>query len=172
MPIRLRNWLIVAVLNTGSAAAAEVYGWIEPVALPGAGITLMAKLDTGADTSSLDATAIRRVRRGDKRLVKFQVRHPETNEPIDLEREYVRSSRIVRHSGLHQVRHVVKLEICLGSIRRNVEVNLIDRSNFSYPFLLGRNALAEIALVDPSVTETSRPRCDEAGGGGTRNAGS
>ncbi len=169
----LLRWLVIGLVAAAvPAPAANVYGWIEPVALPGAGITLMAKLDTGADTSSLDATAIRRVRRGERRLVKFQVRHPDTNEPIDLERDYVRSSRIIRHSGLHQVRHVVELEICLGSTRRTVEVNLIDRSNFSYPFLLGRNALADVALVDPSITNTSEPRCDDAGGAGIRKAGS
>ncbi len=145
----------------GHAHAQEIYGWIEPVGLPGAGLRLMAKLDTGADTSSLDASAIRRVRRGDKRLVKFRVRDPQTEEMIDLEREYVRSARIVRHSGNHQIRHVVNIEICLGETRRVVEVNLIDRSNFAYPFLLGRAALAGIALVDPSVTETSEPDCEE-----------
>lgn len=153
--------LVGGVLLFGQAFAQEVFGYIEPVALPGAGFSIMAKLDTGADTSSLDATEIRRVRRGDKRLVRFTLQHPETGEEMTLYRDYVRTARIRRHFGDYHVRYVVNMSVCLGDTERTVEINLVDRSNFSYPMLLGRNALAGIALVDPSQTETSEPSCSE-----------
>ena len=153
--------LIVFLGFSYSAAAVGIFGWSEPVELPGAGIRLEAKLDTGADTSSLDATDIRLFRRGENRIVKFKVRDPETGEELRLERNFVRSSRIRRHFGDYQLRRVVELEICLGTNRRKIEVNLIDRSNFSYPMLLGRNALAGIALVDPAISDTSTPNCPE-----------
>lgn len=154
--------LCAAVVGiSGAANAQEVFGYIEPVALPGAGISVLAKLDTGADTSSLDATDIRRVRRGERRLVKFLIRDPESGEETTLERDYVRTTRIRRHYGEIQRRHVVMMAVCLGRVSRTVEINLVDRSNFSYPMLLGRNALAGVALVDPAMTETSQPQCDD-----------
>jgi len=160
------RWIAGGMVMLGLASAAEaqeIFGWIEPVALPGANLTLMAKLDTGADTSSLDATNIKRIRKGGRSLVRFDLRHPESDESLTLERPYVRSSRIRRHSGDYQRRHVVHMKICLGSTLETIEINLIDRSNFNYPLLLGRNALAEVALVDSSITETSEPSCaDEA----------
>lgn len=155
----LLAWIMAASSTPG--AAQEVFGYIEPVALTGAGVSVLAKLDTGADTSSIDATDIRRVRRGDRRLVKFTLRDPETGEETQLERDYVRTTRIRRHYGEYQRRHVVEMEICLGRVSRTVEINLVDRSNFTYPMLLGRNALEGIALVDPAVTETSAPICDD-----------
>jgi hypothetical protein len=36
---------------------------------------------------------------------------------------------------------VVDLELCLGDVKRTVEVNLVDRSNFNYPLLVGAKAL-------------------------------
>jgi hypothetical protein len=158
----LKLILPMGLLVASIASGQEIFGWIEPVGLPGAGVEMMAKLDTGADTSSLDATNIRRVKRGGRSLVKFELRHPETGETFSVERPYVRSTRIRRHSGKYQTRHVVHMKICLGNSLETVEINLIDRSNFNYPMLLGRNALAGIALVDSSITETSHPRCDTA----------
>lgn len=148
-------------LGSGAAPAVEIFGWSEPVALPGVGLALEAKLDTGADTSSLDAVAIRVLRRNGRRVVRFRVRDPASGDTIDLERDFVRSSRIRQHFGDFQRRRVVEMEICLGGIRQSIEVNLVDRSNFSHPLLLGRNALAGVALVDSSLTDTSTPDCPE-----------
>ena len=44
-------------------AQARVLGWTEPVLLPEIGVALVAKLDTGADHSSVDARKIRLFRR-------------------------------------------------------------------------------------------------------------
>ena len=81
----------------------QVFGWIEKVMIvPGRRWKVEAKLDTGADTSSLDARNIRRVRVGDKAYVRFSVFDPLTGESVSLRRPYVRSVRIRRHDGQHQ----------------------------------------------------------------------
>ena len=36
---------------------------------------------------------------------------------------------------------MVDLELCLGNVKRTVEVNLTDRSSFNYPLLIGDAAV-------------------------------
>ncbi|MEM7280867.1 MAG: ATP-dependent zinc protease [Pseudomonadota bacterium] len=140
--------------------APRSYGYIERITLGSeTPLQFKAKLDTGADTSSLDAKNIKRIRRGDKRLVRFTVVNPDSGESITIERPFVRRVRIKRHSGNHQTRNVVRMEICIGSERRSVEMSLIDRGLFEYPVLLGRSALDGIALVDSGKTLTATPTC-------------
>ena len=135
-------------------------GWIEPVMLdPRLGLQIEAKLDTGADTSSLDAHNIRRVRVGEKRYVRFAVRHPETGELVELRKPYIRRVRIKRHFGNYQRRYVVRMQVCVGERTRSIEVNLVDRNEFEYPMLLGRSALQGWSTVDPDQTHTTEPGC-------------
>lgn len=138
----------------------EIFGWVEWVKLMDGELRIKAKLDTGAATSSLDASNIERFRKDGRRWVRFTVTDPETNDLLELEKRLVRNVRIVRHDGQHQRRPVIKMPICFGSERREVEVNLIDRSNFIYPMLLGRSALKEYALIDSGSTFQNSPRCE------------
>lgn len=138
----------------------EIFGWVEWVKLMDGELRLKAKLDTGAATSSLDATNIERFRKDGKRWIRFTVTDPETGDLLELEKRLVRNVRIVRHSGAHQRRPVIKMPICFGTQRREVEVNLIDRSNFIYPMLLGRSALEDYALIDSGSTFQNSPRCN------------
>ena len=138
------------------------FGWIEKVILsPELRWKLDAKLDTGADTSSLDASGMRRVRYKGKSYVRFSVRDPESGDMVSLRRPYVRTVRIRRHNGEHQRRRVVLMTVCLGSEQRTIEVTLTGREVFDYPMLLGRSALAGLAVVDPMQTYTTAPECKQ-----------
>ncbi len=153
---------VLALAATANAAAErDIFGWVEPVVLVEAGYELEAKLDTGAETSSLDAVDIRRFRRKGKSWVRFTVEDHDRGAETRLERPLLRRVRIKRHDGKSQLRSVVSLTVCLGDHRRKVEFSLIDRSEFVYPVLLGRSALAGIAVVDPDQTNLSDPACDE-----------
>jgi hypothetical protein len=144
----------------------EVFGWVERVELLDGKLSMKAKLDSGAANSSLDATGIERFRRDGECWIRFTVTDPETEGRVTLEKPLVRNVRIVRHSGEHQRRPVVKMPICIGDQRREVEVNLIDRSNFIYPLLLGRSALEGYALIDSGQTFLFPPQCLSADEGG------
>jgi len=138
----------------------HTYGWIERVILsPELNWKLDAKLDTGADTSSLDAHNIRRVKYKGQSYVRFSIKNPESGEMVSLRRPYVRTVRIRRHSGNHQRRRVVLMTVCLGAVERTIEVTLTDREFFDYPMLLGRSALSGIAVVNPLTTYTAEPGC-------------
>ena len=154
--------LLAAILAAPAGGAeVEIFGWAEPVILEEAGYRLDAKLDTGADTSSLDAIDIKRFRRKGVSWVRFTVEDHDEGDTVRLERPLLRRVRIKRHDGDSQRRSVISLTVCLGDHRREVEFSLIDRSQFDYPVLLGRSALAGIAVVDPDVVDLSEPDCGD-----------
>ena len=59
------------------------------------------------------------------------------------------------------MRPVVAIKICLGSTVKEVEVNLVDRSGFGYPILIGRSFLAGDFLVDASREGIAPLNCGE-----------
>ncbi len=137
----------------------KILGWLESAVLIDPGIEIEAKLDTGAETSSLDARIIKKFKKGGKRWVRFAVTDRVSGEEFVLVRRRVRTIGVIQHDGTTQVRPVVKLEICVGGEVLKTEVSLIDRTEFNYPLLLGRSALASFALVDPNNTHLGDPGC-------------
>ena len=135
------------------------FGWIEPILILNDQIELQAKLDSGAQTSSLDASNIQYFDWNGKPWVRFTIVDPVLDLPFTLERPRVREAFIKRHNTKTQRRPVVLMEICIGTHIREVEVNLVDRSRFLYRMLLGRSALDKIAVIDPSMTLLSQPNC-------------
>lgn len=160
LPFTITVMLLVPGL--ASSQDKQVYGYLEQVMISKAGLTLQAKLDTGADTSSLHAENIKRFRRAGERFVRFQVRDEE-GELVTLERHLARIARIRRHDGDYQRRPVVEMQVCIGAVRRRVEINLIDRSHLDFPFLLGRSAMEGAVVVDPERTFTAQPSCEQKG---------
>lgn len=156
----LRHLLLAACAGASGLSAAQptVVGWIEPVTLGSEGLVVPAKLDTGADTSSLDASDITWFRRPDGDWVAFDVVGKD-NRKVRLERKVERVARVKKASGGVQERPVVLLGVCLGNTYQVTEVNLTDRTGFKLPFLVGRSFLAERFAVDSSRTDTLEPAC-------------
>ncbi|MCV6604577.1 MAG: ATP-dependent zinc protease, partial [Porticoccaceae bacterium] len=127
-----------------------VIGSVERVMLNPPGLKLRARIDTGAETTSLHADPIIRFERDGKRWVRFTIQQSPESEPVVLERPVVRRVRIKRHDADSQRRYVVKLWLKLGEIKEKVEVTLTDRSEFEFPLLVGRNWLTDTAVVDVS----------------------
>jgi hypothetical protein len=140
----------------------QILGWVENARLSDPGMDLKAKLDTGAETSSLDARILKKFRKSGKRWVRFAVTDRDSGEEFVIVRERVRTIGVVQHDGSRQTRPVVTLEICIAGRLLNTEVSLIDRSEFNYPLLLGRSALDSFALVDAGNTFLSQPDCEAA----------
>lgn len=140
--------------------AKSIFGHVERVIISDKGFSLKARLDTGAETTSLDAHNIRRIRRGESRYVRFDVIDPESGEFVTLERPLVRNVRIRQHTGPAMRRPVVKMWLCIGPLVHEVEVNLTPRTEFLYPLLIGRSAMRGTIVVDPELTFTHRPTCD------------
>ncbi|MCB0358576.1 MAG: ATP-dependent zinc protease [Bdellovibrionales bacterium] len=134
-------------------------GWIEKAKIFPPGMVLNAKLDTGADHCSLNARDIERFERGGEEWVRFRVRNRQ-DEEVEMELRLTRTARIKRKGRKPQTRPVVRLLVCVKDKYREVDVNLVDRSNFAYPMLIGRSFLAGTATVDVSKSYTAEPQCD------------
>lgn len=137
----------------------EILGWVENARLTDPAIALKAKLDTGAETSSLDAEVIKKFRQDGRRWVRFRVSDRDTGEEFIIVRERVRTIGVVQHDGSRQTRPVVEMELCIAGRLMRTEVSLIDRREFIYPLLLGRSTLESFALIDPGSTFLSEPVC-------------
>jgi hypothetical protein len=157
-PLRCLLFVACAWSTALSAAQPTVVGWIEPVKLGNEGLVIPAKLDTGADTSSLHASDITWTRRIDGDWVAFDVVGTDSRK-VRLERKVERVSRVKKAAGGVQVRPVVLLGVCLGDSYQVTEVNLTDRSGLKLPFLVGRSFLADRFAVDSSRTDTIEPAC-------------
>ncbi|HXZ91778.1 MAG TPA: RimK/LysX family protein [Burkholderiales bacterium] len=139
------------------AAGAKVIGWVEPVQVEDK-LVVNAKIDTGADIPSLDAQDLKITRRGRKEWVSFWTKGRD-KQRVDIEREIFRYVDIERAGGQNEKRPAVILNLCLGDVRREVVVNLVDRSQLEYPMIIGRSFLQNKFIVDPTHTFTTLPSC-------------
>jgi hypothetical protein len=144
------------------AAQPATVGWIERARLGPEGVVVAAKLDTGADFSSLHATDVRWHLRDDGDWVEFEVLG-ENGQRVRFERKVVRIARVRRASGGAERRPTILLGVCVGRVYRVTEVNLTDRSRFEYEFLVGRSFLAGHFVVDSARMNTVEPACERSG---------
>lgn len=159
---------LFAVSGVGIAAPA-LYGVHEHVELSSLGLHLPAKLDTGAETASLSATAIELFKRDGQRWVRFRLTDNIDEHGHLIEKPLARMGYIKRRAGdrgpddaqLYTSRPVIEMDVCVGSTRRTIEMNLTDRSGFDYPVLIGATALREMkAAVDPGQRfSAGQPSC-------------
>lgn len=133
-----------------------VLGWLETIVLKPWDLVLRAKLDTGANTSSIDAEDIAYFEKEGESWVRFAIiknkRNDKPDHRIEIERPVVRTVLIREHFWESQRRPVVTLPFCLNGTLFEAQFNLVNRSNFKYPVLLGRRFLQNVALVDPDAT--------------------
>lgn len=151
---------VTAPVLAADADAKPVVGWIEDVFIHPGDLLIRAKLDTGADISSLHAVDIEEFNKKGERWVRF-ILTDEGGKKIPMERKVVRDASITRHRG-QEKRVVVLLGICLGKLYKTVEVNLVDRSQLKYSMLVGRNFTRETVLIDPARELTTSPHCEDA----------
>jgi len=150
--------LALAAPGEARAQAPKIVGWIEPVTLSGGQLTLEAKLDTGADVSSLDARDLRLFERDGRQWVSFAV-PDRKGRRLRIERPVERMMEIKKASGGAQDRPVVMLKVCLDGVERLTTVNLVDRSKLSTPMLIGRSFLEGHFAVDSARTHSTEPSC-------------
>jgi hypothetical protein len=169
----LSPFAVMADLSSGKM----IYGLHEKVHIKELGITVPAKLDTGADSASLSARYIRTFERDGVEMVEFDLAIDRddredwgitTEQWDDVELPLSGHVRIKRRAESvspgerdYSRRPVVTLTVCMGKRQEQIEVNLTDRSEFRYPLLIGSEALQGLgALVDPSLSmAVGQPGC-------------
>lgn len=137
------------------AADKEIVGAVEEVVLLPWNIKLLARIDTGAAISSLDARSLT----VSNNMAVFKL--PNDGAEVELKLPVVGQRRI-RHADGAEFRPLVQLEMCIGPHRISTKVNLNDRSKMEYPLLIGRNILARRFLVDVNRNRVLTPNCRQA----------
>ncbi|WP_417686904.1 ATP-dependent zinc protease [Pseudidiomarina gelatinasegens] len=127
-----------------------VVGEVEKLFLVGPGYVYDARIDSGAETSSLDARNITRFERDGQNWVRFDIPKPGTDgELTTLEREISRRVRIIQSNVDEPERRVVvEMQFSIGDHQQQAEFTLTDRSHLTHSVLIGRNVLRDVMLID------------------------
>ena len=136
-----------------TTADSTIAGWREWVGLPGCDVAwVKAKLDTGARSSAIHAFDVEELERDGEPWVRFSI-HPwqRSSEDAATVECRVHDRRTVRSSSGHEAeRYVVQLEVRLMGRAVTAEVTLTSRDEMGFRMLIGREALRQGFLVDPS----------------------
>jgi len=114
---------------------------------------LNVRIDTGAQTSSLHVDNITVFRKNSDKWVSFDI-HPDIHDVDRIVRREakVKGTRIVKSSNASsEKRYVIDTLFELNDRRWRIDLTLTDRSGMSYLMLLGRQAMEDRIIVDPSV---------------------
>ena len=128
-------------------------GWREWILLPSLELPLIkAKIDTGARTSCLHAFTIKEFTLDDKKWIRFGIHPHQDNTETEVFCEAkVIDERIISDSGGHkEKRYVISTEILLKNQRWTIEITLTNRDNMRFRMLLGRTAMEQKIIVNPS----------------------
>lgn len=130
-----------------------IVGSEEWCGLPDLGIpAIKARVDSGAKTSSLHAFNIRGFTRDQCEWVAFELHPLQHNRRTVVKCEApVVDKRLVKNTGgLAEKRYVIRTTLHLGGHSWDIEVTLSNRDTMGYRMLLGRQAMTDRILVDPS----------------------
>ncbi len=130
-----------------------VIGGVEPIYFLPVSAPFSARIDTGAETSSIDVSEMRFFERDGEKWVAFELNHDGTQEHHRFEKKIVRKVNIRRIDEDEQ-RVAVMMTIKIGSEVITTEFTLANRTKFTYQALIGRNVLNGRFMVDPSIENT------------------
>lgn len=127
-----------------------VVGEVEKAFLVGPNFVYDARIDSGAETSSMDARNVRRFERDGQEWVRFDIPVPGKDDTFEtLERKVVRNVRIIQaNEEDYERRAVVELQFRIGDHEQKAEFTLSDRAHLTYALLIGRNILRDVMLID------------------------
>jgi hypothetical protein len=139
----------------GALGGKEIIGAIEWLYMDPPGRHFRARVDSGAETSSLSASSVVEFERDGDDWVRFVFQHESADESVEFELPVKRTVLIRQASSDSPARRfVVELDIRLGDQLQTTEFTLTDRSNMTYPILLGRAFLMDLYVVDVSRSYT------------------
>lgn len=158
--------MLPAALQAGAPCAdKKIIGQECWVHVEGLELDYLARVDTGATTTSLHATDY---------LIRGEAEDPLENvgktinfltvsgrgETKRVTAEIVRVQSVASAQGREQ-RYMVRLTLAAEGVSKSVLVNLRDRSAMKHKLLVGRDWLADDFLVDVSREETPSEESEE-----------
>ena len=130
-----------------------VIGEIEPIYFLPMKSPFPARIDTGAETSSIDVSNIKHFERDGEKWVSFYLTNAQSGEKHFFEKKIEKKGAIKR-MGVSEKRTFVEMDIKFGNETFSARFSLADRSKFEYQALIGRNILTGRAIIDTSLANT------------------
>lgn len=142
-------------VNRSGPGNKEIIGAIEWIYMDPPGRHFRARIDSGAETSSLSAGDVREFERDGKDWVRFTFQHDGPEDAVRLELP-IKRAVLVRQVSTDEPerRVVVEIGIRLGQRLQETEFTLTDRSSMTYPMLLGRAFLMDLYVIDVARSYT------------------
>lgn len=137
-----------------------VIGIVERVSIGTRAIDVPAKIDTGADSSSLWASNIRVGRDGVLRFRLFGEGSPYYNGKVFKRTDFT-VAQVKNSTGQAEIRYRTHFTIRLGGKKIRALFNLSDRSRNTYKMLIGRRTISRKFVVDVSKGAALLPESKE-----------
>ncbi len=136
----------------------QTIGRLEKIDFPELKIhQLIAKIDTGAYTSSLHCHSIEKSKVNNISYVTFKIldkSHP-IYKNLSFTLPILKEKKITSSSGYSEMRVIIKTPIIICQNIIVTELSLTNRSKMKYPILIGRKVLSNNFLVDVSQKFTN-----------------
>lgn len=123
----------------------------------GGRVDVPAKIDTGADSSSIWATNIKIKKDGTLTFKLFGESSPFYSGKIFKRTDY-KVAAVRSATGEEQIRYRTHLVVDIAGRKIRVLFNLSDRSKNNYPILIGRRSISKKFLVDVSKSTINYPK--------------
>lgn len=127
-------------------------GWREWVSLPELGVgAIQAKVDTGADSSSLHAFNQERFTKDGLEYIRFDI-HPEkrsSSRSIACEAPIAMERKVRNPGGRLELRPVISTAVVVKGVPIRALINLTERDEMSFRMLIGRRTMRGKFLVNP-----------------------
>ena len=130
-----------------------IIGAVEPIYFLPMKTPFQARIDTGAENSSLDVRDMRYFERDGEKWVAFELINQDSGEKHHFEKKIVKHTTIARVNESEK-RVVVMMNVKFGGQIIKARFSLADRTKFDYQALVGRNILTGRAIVDTSLSNT------------------
>ena len=142
--------------STTGPSAKRTIGATANVVVEGTDLILDARVDTGAQTTSIDAEQVEIADEAPSpednlgKTVRFLVT-PHTGEPTWVEATISGQTVVMTANDQSHPRYEVLLNLRVKDHAKQVAVTLNDRSRLDHPMLIGRNFLIDDYVVDVSL---------------------
>ena len=119
-------------------------GWEEWVGLPELNLpALIAKTDTGADTSALHAFNIQTFGKKNNQMVRFGINPIDTDErfAIFCSAKIIDQRNVTSSNGITELMYDIETDMVIGGVTKKIPITLTNRENMKYKMIIGRTAL-------------------------------
>ena len=120
--------------------------------------SILARIDSGAKTSSIQATDIKLIKKNDENWVRFVV-YPlqnNTNVSVTCKAKLVGKRSVKGSFGISEDRLIITTPVSLGEDTFDIELSLANRNTMEFRMLLGREAMANRYLINPAIRKVQK----------------